>query len=362
MTLSPIQQAKRVAVVTGSNGLIGSAAVRFLCGKGFHVIGIDNDMRKHFFGDEASTRWVEQELCSECREFEPHCFDIRDQKSVARLFSELGNDVAIVLHTAAQPSHDWAARDPLTDFEINALGTLYLLEATREHCPDAAFIFMSTNKVYSDRPNQLPLVEAETRWEIASNHPYHGRGIDEAMRIDQSGHSIFGASKIAADVMVQEYGRYFRLKTASFRGGCCTGPQHSGAELHGFLAYLMRCAATGREYQIYGYEGKQVRDNIHCDDLISAFWCFFKAPRCAEVYNIGGSQLSNCSLLEAIKLCEEITGNKMKTRYVPENRVGDHIWFISDVSKFRNHFPNWNLTRTVPDILAEIFQRNRHRW
>ena len=345
----------KTAIVTGAAGLIGSQSVRFLSEKGFRVIGIDNDMRRYFFGDSASTGWMLEELRSTVPHFENHNVDIRDADRIFAIFADLSTDVELVLHTAAQPSHDWAAREPMTDFTINAYGTLTLLEATRQHCPGAVFVFTSTNKVYGDTPNRLPLIELEERWEVDPAHPYAARGIDESMTIDDSLHSIFGASKVAADVMVQEYGRYFGMKTGVFRGGCLTGPAHSGAELHGFLAYLMQCAITGREYRIYGYRGKQVRDNIHSYDLVNAFYHFYLAPHAGEAYNMGGSRFSNCSMLEAIGLCEEITGKKMRTQYVDTNRIGDHIWWISDVSKFCGHYPEWNLTKNVGSILEEIY-------
>ncbi|NLK83460.1 MAG: NAD-dependent epimerase/dehydratase family protein, partial [Lentisphaerae bacterium] len=268
----------------------------------------------------------------------------------------------LVIHTAAQPSHDWAAREPFTDFSVNANGTLNLLEATRLNCPDAAFIFTSTNKVYGDNPNSLPLQELDTRWEIEPGHQYYQNGIDESMSIDHCKHSIFGASKVAADIMVQEYGRYFGMKTGLIRGGCLTGPRHAGAELHGFLAYLMKCAVTGREYNIFGYKGKQVRDNIHCSDLVNAFYHFYLNPRCGEAYNMGGSRFSNCSMQEAIAICERITGKPMKVKYLEANRIGDHIWWISDISKFRSHYPEWNLTRGIEDILREIHDYNCETW
>jgi len=271
------------------------------------------------------------------------------------LFATYGSGIKAVVHTAAQPSHDWAVRDPQMDFSVNANGTLNLLEATRQYAPDAVFIFTSTNKVYGDTPNRLPLVELETRWEIDPSHPYHD-GIDETMSIDQTKHSLFGASKVAADVMVQEYGRYFGMKTACFRGGCLTGPAHAGTELHGFLAYLMKCTATGKPYRVFGYKGKQVRDNIHSHDLIEAFWQFFNAPRSGEVYNMGGSRHSNCSMLEAIALCEDITGRKLDSSYVEDNRVGDHIWWISGVKKFQSHYPSWSYRYGVREILTEIYQ------
>ena len=352
----------KTVIITGAAGLIGSESVKFFCGKGFHVVGIDNDMRRYFFGEDASTRWMAEELERNFPNFVNLAVDIRDVEAISRLFAEYGNDVCLIIHTAAQPSHDWAAREPATDFTINANGTLNLLEATRRSCPDAVFIFTSTNKVYGDRPNSLPLVELETRWELAESHPYHANGIDESMSIDDSLHSLFGASKLAADVLVQEYGKYFGLKTGIFRGGCLTGPTHSGAELHGFLSYLMKCAVTGTEYRIFGYRGKQVRDNIHSCDLVNAFYHFFLNPKAGEVYNIGGSRFSNCSMLEAIEMCEVITGQRLKTHYVEAHRMGDHIWWISDVSKFKSHYPAWELTKNISAILGEIYTFNLQRW
>ncbi len=350
------------AIITGAAGLIGSEAVRYYCAKGMNVVGIDNDMRRYFFGEEASTRWTLDALRSQFPDFRNIDADIRDLDAINRVFAEHAGQIELVIHTAAQPSHDWAAREPLTDFGVNAVGTMNMLEATRLHAPDAVFIFTSTNKVYGDTPNALPLLELETRWEVAETHPYFERGIDETMSIDNSKHSLFGASKVAADVMVQEYGRYFGMKTGVFRGGCLSGPNHSGAELHGFLAYLMKCAITGREYRIFGYKGKQVRDNIHSTDLVNAFDHFARNPRPGEAYNIGGARFSNCSMLEAIAMCEEISGNRMNTTYVADNRVGDHIWWVSDVAKFQGHFPDWSLTRNVRDILVEIHDGNRSRW
>ncbi len=352
----------KTILVTGCAGLIGSESVRFFSEKGYSVVGIDNDMRQYFFGPSASTKWMMQELKESYTGFRGFTIDIRDFEAVQGVFREYQNDIELVIHTAAQPSHDWAAREPFTDFSVNATGTLNLLEATRQACPDAAFIFTSTNKVYGDTPNRLPLKELDSRWEIDADHPYFQNGIDETMSIDQTKHSIFGASKVAADIMVQEYGRYFGLKTGTFRGGCLTGPSHSGAELHGFLAYLMKCAVTGKEYRIYGYAGKQVRDNIHSHDLVNAIWHFYLNPRAGEVYNMGGSRFSNCSMLEAIKKCEEISGNRMNTRYLETNRIGDHIWWISDVGKFQRHYPEWHLTKNCDDILSEIFLLNKNRW
>jgi len=344
-----------VAIVTGSAGLIGSEAVKKFHREGFDVVGIDNDMRACFFGPEASTVPNRIKLERELKRYSHHAVDIRDAQGIRSVFAAHGADIKAVIHTAAQPSHDWAVRDPHTDFSVNATGTLNLLEATRQCAPEAVFIFTSTNKVYGDTPNRLPLLEQETRWEIDPAHSYR-EGIDETMSIDQTKHSLFGASKVAADVLVQEYGRYFGMKTACFRGGCLTGPAHAGAELHGFLAYLMKCTASGTPYRVFGYRGKQVRDNIHSHDLIEAFWRFFTAPRSGEVYNIGGSRHSNCSMLEAIALCQEIAGRKLEWSYVEDNRIGDHIWWVSDVRKFQSHYPGWCYRYDVPAILQDIYQ------
>jgi len=351
-----------VALITGSAGLIGSEAVRYFAAKGLHVIGMDNDMRKYFFGAEASTEWMRKHLEETVPGYEHHNIDIRDQNAVFEIFKRCARDISLVIHTAAQPSHDWAAREPLTDFAVNATGTLNLLEATRQWTPEAAFIFTSTNKVYGDAPNALPLVEQATRWELDAGHEFAAKGISERMPIDHSLHSVFGASKVAADVMVQEYGRYFGLRTACFRAGCLTGANHSGAQLHGFLAYLMRCNVTGTPYKVFGYKGKQVRDNLHSSDLIQAFDRFFEAPRRGEVYNIGGSRFSNCSMLEAIALCQEISGREMEWKYEPENRVGDHIWWISDISRFQSHYPGYQLKFDTRGILREMHDKNLERW
>lgn len=339
------------ALITGSGGLIGSESVRFFSKKGFEIHGVDNDMRQYFFGPEASTKWSVKELKKNIPKYFHNNFDIRDNNKVEKIFKKHKFD--LIIHTAAQPSHDWAAREPFTDFTVNANGTLVLLENFRKYSPKAVFIFTSTNKVYGDVPNELPLVELETRWEIDKTHPFY-KGIDETMRIDQTKHSIFGASKVAADVMVQEYGRYFNLKTAVFRGGCLTGPNHSGAELHGFLAYLAKCVATGKQYNIFGYKGKQVRDNIHSYDLVNAFYHFYQKPRVAEVYNMGGGRHSNISMKEAIGKLEKITGKKANVKYSKTNRIGDHIWYISDVSKFKNHYSAWDFKYGIDDILKEI--------
>lgn len=350
-----------LAIVTGSSGLIGSEMSRYLDARGWDVVGVDNDMRAYFFGQEASTKWNADRLTTDLTNFTLKGLDIRDTDAVMRLFKSLGTSVELVVHCAAQPSHDWAAREPLTDFGVNANGTLNLLEATRLHCPDAVFAFMSTNKVYGDAPNELPLIETDTRWELDPSNPWAEHGFDEHLRIDQSKHSLFGASKVAADVLCQEYGRYFDMKTGAFRGGCLTGPAHSGAELHGFLAYLVQCALTGRHYTIFGYKGKQVRDNIHSHDLVSALYAFYENPRSGAVYNIGGSRFANCSVLEAIALSEELTGCEMNYSLSDENRSGDHIWWISDVRRFQADYPDWQYQYDLRTTVQEIVDATRER-
>ena len=350
-----------IAIITGSAGLIGAEAARQFAAKGLSIVGIDNDMRARFFGADASTRWARNHLETTLRDYTHVDADIRDEGAMRALFERHGRAIAVVIHTAAQPSHDWAARDPATDFTVNANGTLNLLNMTRQYCPDAPFIFCSTNKVYGDTPNRLPLVEQATRWEVSPEHKYAEHGIDESMSIDASTHSLFGVSKASADLMVQEFGRYFGMKTACFRGGCLTGPGHSGAMLHGFLSYLMKCAVTGGAYKVLGYKGKQVRDNIHSRDLVAAFWQVFEKPRAAEVYNIGGARHANCSMLEAIALCEEFTGRPMNWSYVEDNRIGDHIWWISDVRRFQSHYPDWRFTYDIRAMLREIYEAMRER-
>jgi CDP-paratose 2-epimerase len=340
------------ALVTGSGGLIGSEACKFFAEKGFDIVGVDNDMRSYFFGKEASTDWnrkkVEDKLKTKYTHYKA---DIRDNEAIEKIFKEHKFD--LIIHTAAQPSHDWAAREPFTDFSVNATGTLVMLENMRLHCPEAVFIFTSTNKVYGDTPNRLPLVELEKRWELPIDHHFY-KGIDETMSIDDTKHSIFGASKVAADIMVQEYGKYFGFKTAVFRGGCLTGPAHSGAELHGFLAYLIKCIYTGKKYTIFGYKGKQVRDNIHSHDLVNAFYHFYKKPRSGEVYNIGGARNSNISMLEAIEAIEKRLGKKANYELSEENRIGDHIWYVSDVSKFKKHYRSWDFEYDIDAILDDM--------
>jgi CDP-paratose 2-epimerase len=350
------------AIVTGSGGLIGSESVAHFVEAGYDVIGLENDMRAAFFGPDASTAHTTQMLLARYpREFHSLDIDIRDASAVERVFSANAAAIELVIHTAAQPSHDWAASDPQTDFAVNATGTLNLLEATRGHAPEATFVFCSTNKVYGDLPNELPLVEHETRLELPTDHRYH-RGIDTTMSIDRSTHSLFGVSKAAADLLVQEYGRYFHMPTVAFRGGCLTGPNHAGTRLHGFLSYLMRCTMAGDHYTVLGYGGKQVRDNIHSADLVAAFAAFHRAPRTGAVYNIGGGRDSNCSMLEAIELSQKIAGRQLDWSLQDENRIGDHRWWISDLDEFRGDYPGWGITRNVSDILAEIYERNAERW
>ena len=350
-----------IAIVTGSCGLIGSEMCFYLLQKGFEVHGIDNDMRAYFFGEKASTNWNLSRL-NKHKNYLHYNADIRNTEEINAIFKKLQKNINFVLHTAAQPSHDWAAREPITDFTVNANGTLNILEATRLNCPDAVFIFTSTNKVYGDLPNYLPIIELPSRWEIDTKHPYAIEGIDETMSIDQSKHSIFGASKVAADVLVQEYGRYFGIKTGIFRGGCLTGPSHSGAELHGFLAYLIQCIVTDKAYTIFGYKGKQVRDNIHSKDLINAFWEFYLNPGIGEVYNMGGSRHSNISMLEAIHFLQEYLSKPLKYTISEQARQGDHIWYVSDVSKFKKHYPNWNYTYSIEQTIKEMVEATKERY
>jgi CDP-paratose 2-epimerase len=351
-----------VAIVTGAGGLIGSEAVEYFVGEGFDVVGIENDMRARFFGPDSSTSHVTQRLVdSYTSAFRWEDADIRDTETVERIFREHAGQIELVVHTAAQPSHDWAASAPQIDFGVNANGTLNLLEAARAHCPDAPFVFCSTNKVYGDTPNRLPLRSLEKRLELSEDHRYY-QGIDTSMSIDASTHSLFGVSKCAADLLVQEYGRYFEMPTVAFRGGCLTGPQHAGAQLHGFLAYLMKCTVTGTPYTVFGYEGKQVRDNIHSADLIAAFDAYRKAPRAAAVYNIGGGRFSNCSMLEAIEVCERIAGRELRWEMGVEPRIGDHRWWISDLEPFKADYPEWEPRYGIEEILREMYEQNLERW
>jgi CDP-paratose 2-epimerase len=350
-----------VAIVTGSGGLVGSECVAHFVEAGFDTVGIENDMRARLFGPAASTAPTTARLRSRYAEFRSLELDVRDGESVMGVFAEHAGAIELVVHAAAQPSHDWAASDPRLDFEVNANGTLNVLQATRRHAPDAPFVFCSTNKVYGDLPNGLPLEETGTRLELPRDHRYY-KGIDTGMSIDRSLHSLFGVSKAAADLMVQEYGRYFGMPTASFRGGCLTGPNHAGAKLHGFLAYLMRCTVAGEPYTVFGHGGKQVRDNIHSADLVRAFAAFQRDPRPAAVYNIGGGRSCNCSMLEAIECCQRIAGRELRWTLGDTPRAGDHRWWISDLAPFQAAYPAWELRYGLEEILQEIHDHNVERW
>jgi len=347
-----------ILIVTGSSGLIGSESVLSLKDKFDLIIGIDNNQRQVFFGPTGSTLWRKRELEKILDNYIHFDVDIRDENGLKNIFMKYNKDIKLIIHAAAQPSHDWAAKDPKMDFSINSLGTLNLLEFTREFCPNSVFIFTSTNKVYGDRPNTLPLIENSTRWEISKEHEYYNKGINEEMSIDSSTHSLFGVSKLSADILCQEYGKYFKMKVGIFRGGCLTGSGHSGVELHGFLSYLVKCSKLKTNYTIFGYKGKQVRDNIHSKDLISAFYEFYKNPRNGEVYNIGGGLKSNCSILEAIQLIENVSGQKFNYTISEKNRIGDHIWYISDLTKFKNHFPNWKQKYSLKMIIEDIYNES----
>jgi CDP-paratose 2-epimerase len=346
-------------VVTGSSGLVGSAAASFFSQKGFDVVGIDNDSRKMFFGEEASTKATGLELQAKLDNFLLHEVDIRDFGLIDRIFSPLGEEIYAVIHCAAQPSHDWAARDPMTDFGINAVGTLNLLEATRRHSPSARFIFMSTNKVYGDRPNSFEYDEMDSRWSPPEASRW-AHGFDESLSIDDSTHSLFGVSKASADLLVQEYGRYFGLKTAVFRGGCLTGPDHAGVALHGFLSYLVKCVVLGKTYTVFGHKGKQVRDNIHTKDLIEAFWLFVQNPSEGAVFNIGGGNDANVSMMEAIEIAQGIARRNLDFQISNEARKGDHIWYVSDTSKLQAAYPEWKVTVGIQQILEEMVEREQN--
>jgi CDP-paratose 2-epimerase len=339
--------------ITGSNGLIGSELVTFFDSRAQCIVGIDNNMRAEFFGPEGDTRWNLERLRETTRHFYPHHLDIRDRPGLACLFESAG-PFDLIIHCAAQPSHDLAASRPFDDFDVNAVGTINLLEATRRYSPDAVFVFMSTNKVYGDAPNELPLKELDRRWDYARTEDYGG--ISEQMRIDRSTHSIFGASKVTADVMTQEYGRYFGMRTHCLRGGCLTGPHHSGVELHGFLSYLVKIQLLGTTYRVFGYKGKQVRDNIHSYDVARAIEEIYQNPRCGEVYNLGGGRQNSCSILEAFDRVEQLTGKKMRYEYIDQNRQGDHICYISNLARFQHDYPRWEITKSLDDILREIVE------
>jgi len=337
------------ALVTGSGGLIGSECVRLLCGQGWNVVGVDNDMRSQFFGPQGTTRPVVEDLLREFSGYRHHAVDIRDRQAIRDLFER--ERPRFVVHTAAQPSHDKAASIPYDDFDVNAVGTLNMLVAARDYCRDAPFCFTSTNKVYGDRPNDLPLEELDTRYDYADGRA----GVDESMSIDACLHSLFGASKVAADVLAQEFGRYFSMPVGVFRGGCLTGPQHAGVELHGYLSYIIDCAVTGREYTIYGYKGKQVRDQIHSHDVVQLFLAFFRHPRCGEVFNLGGGRANSLSILETIDVLAGF-GLQLRSRYRDEPRTGDHICYISDLSKVHEHFPDWSITYDLEKIFGEMIE------
>ncbi|MCB0170541.1 MAG: NAD-dependent epimerase/dehydratase family protein [Anaerolineae bacterium] len=339
-------------LVTGSSGLIGSEVCLYFAQQGWCIHGVDNNQRAVFFGPQGDTRWNQRRLAATIDNFVHHELDIRDRSRILRLFKEIQPEA--IVHTAAQPSHDRAAQIPFDDFDTNAMGTLNLLEASRQFAPEAPFVHLSTNKVYGDAPNEIPLVELDTRWDYAD--PDYKHGIPETLRIDQSKHSLFGASKVAADVMVQEYGRYFGLPTACLRGGCLTGPNHSGVELHGFLSYLVKCNLEGRTYNIFGYKGKQVRDNIHAFDVARFIEAFIQAPRCGEVYNLGGGKANTCSILEAFEIVAALTGKKMQYEYMAKHREGDHICYYSNLAKIQQHFPNWSITKSVEAILKEVVE------
>ena len=346
----------KIALITGSCGLVGSESSSFFSKKGFKILGIDNNTRKFFFGKDGDISWVKKKLKKNLNNYNHSNIDIRNYLSLKKIFLKYKKNIKVIIHAAAQPSHDWAKNQPFIDFEINARGTLNLLELTKQYCPKAPFIFMSTNKVYGDNPNFLPLVEKKTRWEIKNNHKYRD-GIDETMSIDNCTHSFFGASKAYSDLIVQEYGKNVGLKTACFRAGCITGPNHSGAKLHGFLSYLVKSSLQNKKYTLIGYKGKQVRDNIHSEDLVSCFWEFYKKPKMGEVYNTGGGRYSNCSIVEALNLVQTITGIKIKKKILKENRVGDHIWYVSSMSKFKRDYPNWRQSYSSKKIIQELIEQ-----
>ena len=342
-----------LVIVTGSTGLVGSEAVNFFCDKGFDVVGIDNNLRKFFFGEDGSTKWVKNVLLKRNKKFKNVNLDIRNDNGIKKIFKKYKRNISLVIHCAAQPSHDYGKNFPKIDFNVNATGTLNLLEATKNYCPEAPFIFMSTNKVYGDNPNKLNIFEKKVRWELKSSDKYF-KGIDENFPIDHCTHSFFGVSKTYADLIVQEYGKNVGLKTVSFRAGCITGPNHSGAKLHGFLSYLVKASLKKKHYSLIGYKGKQVRDNIHSHDLVNCFWEFYKKPKKGEVYNIGGGRFSNCSILEALDLTEKIARIRVKRKIISKPRVGDHIWYISNLNKFKKHYPKWKQKFNTKRILEEL--------
>tara|TARA_X000000950_G_scaffold273579_1_gene357531 strand:+ start:320 stop:1372 length:1053 start_codon:yes stop_codon:yes gene_type:complete len=346
----------KIALITGSCGLVGSESSIFFAKKGFKIIGVDNNLRKFFFGKDGDINWVKKKLKKNIKNYSHFNTDIRNFKNLKKIFKRYKKNIKVIIHAAAQPSHDWAKSKPFIDFDINAKGTLNLLELTRLYCSDAPFIFMSTNKVYGDNPNSLPLIEKKTRWEIKNSHKYYS-GIDESMSVDNCTHSFFGASKSYADLIVQEYGKNIGLKTVCFRAGCITGPNHSGAKLHGFLSYLVKQALFKKKYTLIGYKGKQVRDNIHSQDLISCFWEFYKKPTKGEVYNTGGGRYSNCSINEALEITEKISNIKIERKILKQNRVGDHIWYVSNMNKFKKDYPGWKQRYSTLKIIKELIKQ-----
>ncbi len=352
---------KKAVLITGSDGLIGSESAYFFNKLGYKIIGIDNNSRKKFFGEDASVLWNRKKIKNEILDYVHFHRDISNINQIDDVFKKYKSSIELVIHAAAQPSHDWASLNPLLDFDVNANGTLNLLELTRKYIKDTPFIFLSTNKVYGDNPNKLKFVEKKTRYEIDKNSKYSS-GIDETMSIDNTLHSLFGVSKLSADILVQEYGKYFDMNTVSFRGGCLTGSKHSGTELHGFLSYLMKCLITGKKYTIYGYKGKQVRDNIHSEDLVSIFYEFMKNPKKGEIYNIGGGMYSNCSLIEAIQIGEKILDKKMNYSLSSKPRIGDHIWYVSNLDKFQKDYPKWQINYNTETIIIDICEQNFDRW
>ena len=347
-----------LAIITGSTGLVGSEAVNFFHDKGFDIVGIDNNLRKRFFGQSSSTDWVKLKLLKRNKNFKNFNIDIRNLEGLTKLFKKYSKKISIIIHCAAQPSHDYGKNHPFLDFSINATGTLNLLELTKKYCPTIPFIFMSTNKVYGDNPNKLKIYEKKTRWELKANDK-NFRGIKENFSIDNSTHSFFGVSKTYADLIVQEYGKNLGLKTVCFRGGCITGPNHSGANLHGFLSFLVKQSSKNKKYDLIGYKGKQVRDNLHSNDLVNCFWEFYKKPRQGEIYNIGGGRYSNCSIIEALNLVESILKTSIKRKILKKPRVGDHIWYISDTSKFKKHYPKWKQKYNIKKIIEELIEHQR---
>jgi len=345
-----------IALITGSCGLVGSESSIFFANKGFKIIGIDNNTRKFFFGKDGDISWIKKKLKKKIKNYTHFDIDIRNYASLEKVFKKYKNNIKVIIHAAAQPSHDWAKNKPFVDFDINARGTLNLLELTRLYSRKSPFIFMSTNKVYGDNPNYLPLVEKKTRWEIKKSHKFKS-GINETMSIDDCTHSFFGASKSYADLIVQEYGKNIGLKTACFRAGCITGPNHSGAKLHGFLSFLVKASLLNKKYTLIGYKGKQVRDNIHSHDLVSCFWEYYKKPKSGEVYNIGGGKFSNCSIIEALNEVEKITNIKIKRKILKQNRVGDHIWYVSNMKKFKNDYPAWKQKYSTKKIIKELVEQ-----